>query len=232
MGRKTVVMKFGGSSVATPERIGVVARYVCGVATQNQVVAVVSAMGKRTDGLVELARSVAPNAPATSSEIDKLLSTGETETAALMALALNELTGANTAESLLGFQIGLRTDGRHGEARIKNVQGIDRVQQLLEQHRIVVVPGFQGVSEGTDHITTFGRGGGDLTPVAIAAALGTGFCEIFTDVDGIYAINPHLIRQAKCFSRIGYEQALQLAVAGPRFLWTDACSWLKAWESP
>jgi aspartate kinase len=219
-------MKFGGTSVGTSERIGIVARHVLEVAREGRVVVVVSAMSGRTDGLLELARSVAPNAPAMSPEIDNLLSTGEIESAALLALAINECAGtenqAIAAESLLGFQIGLRTDGRHGGARIKTIEGINRISQLLEQGRIVVVPGFQGVREGTDRVTTFGRGGGDLTPVAIAGALKTGRCRIYTDVDGVYAINPRLVPQARRFSKISHEQMLQLAVAGAKVL-MDRC---------
>ena len=193
--KTVVIMKFGGSSVASPERMTTVARYIAEAAKSKRVVAVVSAMGKTTDGLIELAHSTAPNAHATNPEFDKLLSTGETAAAALLALTINEVIGKDRpqAESLLGFQLGLQTDARHGGARVQKIHGIKRVVHLLNQDQVVVVPGFQGVREGTDHITTFGRGGGDLTPIALAGELGTKYCEIYTDVDGFFAINPHLV---------------------------------------
>jgi aspartate kinase len=218
--KKVVVMKFGGSSVASPERMIAVARYVAEAAKTRGIVAVVSAMGKTTDGLIELARSVAPNAHTANPEFDKFLSTGETAAAALLALTINEFTGKNRplAESLLGFQLGLQTDARHGGARIQKIHGIERVAHLLNQNRVVVVPGFQGVREGTDQITTFGRGGGDLTPIAIAGELNTKYCEIYTDVDGFFAINPQLVPLAKRFKQISYGQAFQLSVAGAKVL--------------
>jgi aspartate kinase len=219
--KKVVVMKFGGTSVLSPKRMVAVARYVAEMAESKGVVVVVSAMGKTTDGLIELAHSIAPNAHATSpAEFDKFLSTGETAAAALLALAINELIGKNrpVAESLLGFQLGLQTDARHGGARIQQIHGIKRVVDLLNHGQIVVVPGFQGIREGTDHITTFGRGGGDLTPIAIAGELGTKYCEIYTDVDGFFAIDPRLVPLAKRFKQISYGQAFQLSVAGAKVL--------------
>ena len=218
--KTVVIMKFGGSSVASPERMTTVARYIAEAAKSKRVVAVVSAMGKTTDGLIELAHSTAPNAHATNPEFDKLLSTGETAAAALLALTINEVIGKDRpqAESLLGFQLGLQTDARHGGARVQKIHGIKRVVHLLNQDQVVVVPGFQGVREGTDHITTFGRGGGDLTPIALAGELGTKYCEIYTDVDGFFAINPHLVPRAKRFKQIGYGQAFQLSVAGAKVL--------------
>ena len=206
-----VVQKYGGSSVADAALITGVARRI-GRARDGgaQVVAVVSAMGDSTDALIALAHSVSPNPHAR--ELDLLLSTGELVSCTLLTMALRELGYA--AISLSGPQAGIHTDASYGQARIHRVE-TERIQSELRQGRIVVVAGFQGITEAAD-ITTLGRGGSDTTAVALAAALRAERCEIYTDVAGIYTADPRLVPEARKLDAIGYEEMLELASLGAK----------------
>ena len=186
-----LVQKFGGSSVADAEKIMNVARRVAASAPGNQMIVVVSAMGKTTDGLLALARqiSITPDLR----EMDMLLSTGEQVTIALLTLALQSL--GLRARSFTGPQVGLRTDHSHTQARITQIDA-DRVRRALDAGEVAVVAGFQGLSD-EDEITTLGRGGSDLTAVALAAALKADVCEIYTDVDGVYTADPNIVRDPR-----------------------------------
>ena len=204
-----VVQKFGGTSVATPERIAHVAqRIVNRKRAGDQVVAVVSAMGKTTDSLIELAQSVNPNPPAR--EMDTLLSTGEMVSMSVVAMAVNAL--GEEAISLSGRQIGLVTDAAHGNASIREIHA-DRITQALSEGRIVIVAGFQGI-DGAGDITTLGRGGSDTTAVAIAAGINADVCEIYTDVNGVYTADPRIVPLAQKIDVISYEEMLEMAAAG------------------
>ncbi len=205
---KTVVQKYGGSSVATLERIEMVARSIKETARDNGVVAVVSAMGRETDRLIKLAQEVSGGLPPRD-ELDKLLVTGEEQSAPLLVMALRRLGLAAT--SLTGRAIELEADSA---GRAKRIRNADRITRLLSQGQIVVVAGFQGIIEGTDEPSTLGRGGSDLTAIAIAGALGLGYCEIYTDVDGVFMIDPRIVPGAKRFVRISYSQMIQLSGAG------------------
>ena len=204
-----VVQKFGGTSVADSHKILGAARKAIRAQQQgHQVVMVVSAMGKQTDTLVELAGKIHPRPPAR--EMDMLLSTGEQVSAALMAMAIDSL--GHRAVSLTGTQIGIHTDSTHTKARIRSIN-TDRMQQLLESGFILIAAGFQGVDEDAD-ITTLGRGGSDTTAVALAAVLRAEACEIYTDVDGIYTTDPRIVPEARRVERIGYDEMLELASLG------------------
>jgi len=207
-----IVQKYGGSSVADAERIRSVARRVAESARGNQLVVVVSAMGKTTDGLLGLARQITP-AP-DPRELDMLLATGEQVTIALLAMALQDL--GVRARSLTGPQVGIRTDSGHTKARITQITA-ERVRQSLDAGEVAVVAGFQGLSE-TDEITTLGRGGSDLTGVALAAALKADVCEIYTDVDGVYTADPAIVPDARKLGRVAYDEMLEMASLGARVL--------------
>ncbi|MBI5221467.1 MAG: aspartate kinase [Candidatus Magasanikbacteria bacterium] len=207
--KELVVQKYGGSSVATPEKIGKVAEYICETAKEKKVVVVVSAMGDETDRLIKLANEVYGGPPPIDELYNKLLATGEEQSAPLLAMAIRRL--GTTATSLTGWQIQLEADSK---GRVKRVRKINTVNELLDQNDVVVVAGFQGIIEGTDKIATLGRGGSDLTAVVLAAALRLYYCEIFTDVDGVYTVDPQLVPEAKRFSRIAYDQMIQLSEAG------------------
>lgn len=207
MGR--IVQKFGGSSVADIERIKRVAdRVASEIKKGNQVVVVVSAMGDTTDDLLKLASQLGPLSP--GREMDMLLATGEQQTAALLALALNNM-GYN-AISLTGWQAGIYTDNAYSKAKINDIQA-DRIESELSQGRIVVVAGFQGLTENGD-VTTLGRGGSDTTAVALAAAIKADMCEIFTDVEGVYTADPRLVPEARKMERISYGEMLEMASLG------------------
>src|SRR5712692_9439544 len=207
-----IVQKYGGSSVADAERIRSVARRVAESARGNQLVVVVSAMGKTTDGLLGLAQQITP-AP-DPRELDMLLATGEQVTIALLAMALQDL--GVRARSLTGSQVGIRTDSGHTKARITQI-GAERVRQSLDAGDVAVVAGFQGLSE-TDEITTLGRGGSDLTGVALAAALKADVCEIYTDVDGVYTADPSIVPDARKLRRVAYDEMLEMASLGAKVL--------------
>ncbi len=206
-----VVHKYGGSSVADAERILSVAGRIGRVKDSGvDIVAVVSAMGDTTDDLITLAHTVA--AEPEPRELDLLLSTGELVSCTLLTMALRSL--GYEAISLSGYQAGIRTDTMYGRARIHSVES-DRIRAELDQGRVVVVAGFQGITEGLD-ITTLGRGGSDTTAVALAAVLGAERCDIYTDVEGIYTADPRLVPQARKMPKISYDEMLELASYGSK----------------
>lgn len=207
-----VVQKYGGSSVASADRIkNVAARIKRRADAGDRVVVVVSAMGDTTDDLIDLAHQITSAPPAR--EMDVLLSTGETQSSALMVMALHEL-GCD-AISLSGPQAGMRTSNVHRNARILALEP-KRVREEVERGRVVIVAGFQGLTEGED-IATIGRGGSDTTAVAFAAALGAG-CEIYTDVDGVYTADPRVEPHARKLKDITYEEMLELASKGAKVM--------------
>jgi len=209
----TLVMKFGGTSVGDPDKIKDVARRIVAArAAGNRVVAVLSAMGDSTDSLVRLAYDVSPRPK--PRELDMLISVGERISCALAAMAIHDL-GAE-AISLTGSQAGIVTDTVHGRAKIVDVRA-RRIHEALDQDRIVLVAGFQGVSTDFD-ITTLGRGGSDTTAVALAAALGAEACEIYTDVEGVYTADPRLVPEARKLHAVSYEEMLEMAASGARVL--------------
>jgi len=208
-----IVQKYGGSSVATAERILSVARRI--VATKdagNSVVVVVSAMGKTTDELIRLSQQVAPEPD--ERELDLLLSTGETVSCTLMAMALRGM--GHEAVSLTAGQAGIHTDSFYGRARIKSVDST-RLRRELDAGKIVIVAGFQGITDEFD-VTTLGRGGSDTTAVAIAVALKADRCDIFTDVDGVYTADPRLVSQASKLDEISYQDMLEMAQLGSKVM--------------
>ncbi len=210
-----VVQKYGGSSVGTVERIQAVAqRIISTVNAGNQVVVVVSAMGKTTDGLVKLAQDISPNP--SRREMDMLLSTGEQVSIALLSMALQE--AGQPARSLTGAQVGIVTEVHHTRARILDIK-TDRIQKALMTGEVVVVAGFQGVSNTEDlEITTLGRGGSDTSAVALAAALQADYCEIYTDVPGILTTDPRLVPEAQLMDEITCDEMLELASLGAKVL--------------
>jgi len=204
-----IVQKYGGSSVADAERINSVARRIARAKDKgDRVVVVVSAMGDTTDELIELAYQVSEHP--SDRELDVLLSTGEIVSSTLLAMALKSM--GYEAISLTGAQAGIRTDATYSRARILKVES-KRVVRELEKGKIVIVAGFQGITEEMD-ITTLGRGGSDTTAVALAASLGAEVCQIYTDVDGVYTADPRLIPQARQLPEIGYEEMLEMASYG------------------
>jgi len=206
-----IVQKYGGSSVADAERIKSVARRIAQVkALGNQVVVVVSAMGKTTDELIELARQVSKQP--SDRELDLLLSTGEIVSSTLLAMALRDM--GYEAISLTGAQAGIRTDSTYSRARIQRVDP-GRVVRELDKGNIVIVAGFQGITDEMD-ITTLGRGGSDTTAVALAASLGAEVCQIYTDVEGVYTADPRLVPEVQQLPEIGYEEMLELATYGAK----------------
>ncbi len=221
-----IVQKYGGSSVADAEKIRNVARRVAEHAAGNRLVVVVSAMGKTTDGLVSLAHQVTP-AP-DPREMDMLLATGEQVTIALLAMALHGL--GLRARSFTGPQVGMRTDTAHTRARITRITA-DRVRRALDAGEIAVVAGFQGLSE-EEEITTLGRGGSDLTAVALAAALAADVCEIYTDVDGVYTADPNIVPDARKLARITYDEMLELASLGAKVLQARSVEFAKKYGVP
>ena len=216
-----LVQKYGGSSVADAPKIMNVARRVAESAPGNQTIVVVSAMGKTTDGLLALARQISTTPDLR--EMDMLLSTGEQVTIALLALALQAL--GLKARSFTGPQVGMRTDHVHTQARITRIEA-DRVRRALDAGEIVVVAGFQGLSD-EDEITTLGRGGSDLTAVALAAALKADVCGIYTDVDGVYTADPNIVPDARKLARVAYDEMLELASLGAKVLQTRSVEFAK-----
>jgi aspartate kinase len=206
-----IVQKYGGSSLADAEKIKSVAQRIARTAdADNKVVAVVSAMGDTTDDLVALSQQVSKNPE--PREMDVLLSTGELVSCTLMAMTLRSM--GHKAISLSGAQAGIRTDSSHGQAQIADMAP-DRLIQELDNDTIVIVAGFQGITEDQD-ITTLGRGGSDTTAVALAAALGAARCEVYTDVDGIYTADPRLVPAAHKLDEISFEEMLELASYGAK----------------
>jgi aspartate kinase len=232
-----VVQKFGGSSVATAERIMAAARRAIRARQAGkQVVVVVSARGDTTDELIALAREITDQPPAR--EMDMLLSTGEQVSIALMAMAIQAL--GEQAISFTGAQVGIVTDSFHTKARIKNIS-TERIRQALEEGKIVIVAGFQGIDEH-NNITTLGRGGSDTTAVALAAALKHDpalpaasrqvDCEIYTDVDGVYTTDPRLIPEARKMDFISYDEMLELASVGAGVMHSRSIEFAKKFDVP
>ncbi len=208
-----IVQKFGGSSVRDAERVMNVARRVTDTyKAGNSVVVVVSAQGDTTDDLIEKAKEINPKA--SKREMDVLLSTGEQISISLLAMAIQSL-GYNVI-SLTGWQVGMNTDSKYGMARIKNIDS-QRIRTELDNNKIVVVAGFQGINK-YDDITTLGRGGSDTTAVAIAAALHADLCEIYTDVDGVYTTDPRIVPEAKKLHEVSFDEMLELASLGANVL--------------
>lgn len=222
-----IVQKFGGTSVANPQMISAAARKAIRAQREgHQVVMVVSAMGKNTDMLVDLAKEVNPRPPAR--EMDMLLSTGEQVSVALMAMAVHAL--GYKAVSLTGGQIGIITDDTHTKARIRSIS-TRRIQKLLDEGNIVIAAGFQGTDEN-HNITTLGRGGSDTTAVALAAVLRADQCEIYTDVDGVYTTDPRLLPEARRVSQISYEEMLELASLGASVMHNRSIEFAKKYSVP
>ena len=222
-----IVQKYGGTSVGTPDRILNVARRV--LATQqagNSVVVVVSAMSGVTDGLIKLSREV--SASPTDREMDVLLATGEQTTIALTAMAINSLGGK--AVSLTGAQAGIITNGIHTKAKIANIAP-RKVRSYLKEGYVCIVAGFQGQTlEG--QITTLGRGGSDLTAIAIAAAVKADICEIYTDVDGVYTCDPRVVPEARKIDVIAYDELLEMASSGSKVMQSRSVEFAKKFKVP
>jgi aspartate kinase len=222
-----IVQKYGGTSVGNPERIKNVAKRVVRTREQgHDVVVVVSAMSGETDKLINLASQVSDNPD--PREMDMLLSTGERVTIALLALAIQSL--GHKAQSFTGRQAGIVSDSVHTKARIERISG-DRVKCALKEGKIAVVAGFQGITE-TDEVTTLGRGGSDLSAVAVAAALKADVCDIYTDVDGVYTTDPNMVPQARKLDRISYDEMLELASLGAKVLQTRSVEFAKKYNVP
>jgi aspartate kinase len=236
---RLVVQKFGGSSVANPERIMMAARRAIRAKQEGrQVLVVVSARGDKTDELIELAQAISEQPPAR--EMDMLLATGEQESIALLAMAVHAL--GEQAKSFTGAQVGIVTDGTHGKARIKAINTA-RMRQALADGNIVIVAGFQGIDDESN-ITTLGRGGSDTTAVALAAVMkhdpavtnGNGAidlgCEIYTDVDGVYTTDPRIVPKARKLAVISYDEMLELASAGAAVMHSRSIEFAKKFDVP
>ncbi|MEI8320382.1 MAG: aspartate kinase, partial [Planctomycetia bacterium] len=217
-----IVQKYGGTSVGNPERITNVARRLLETQREgNSVVAVVSAMSGVTDSLIRLAKEVSRNP--TEREMDVLLSTGEQTTMALTAMAIQSMGGK--AVSLTGAQAGIVTNGVHTKAKISNVTP-DQIKKHLDQGEIVIVAGFQGeTSDGA--ITTLGRGGSDLTAIALASAVEADACQIFTDVDGVYTCDPRIVPKAQKITAISYDEMLEMASSGSKVMQSRSVEFAK-----
>ena len=222
-----IVQKFGGTSVASAEKIARAARRAIKTKLEgHQVVIVVSAMGHTTDELIDLARQVNPNPP--RREMDMLLTTGEQVSIALMAMAIE--AAGHEAISFTGGQVGLVTDDSHTKARIRSIDA-DRIHKELRAGRVVIVAGFQGIT-ADGAITTLGRGGSDTTAVALAAALKAGMCEIYTDVDGVYTTDPRTVPQASKINEITYDEMLELASLGAGVMHSRSIEFGKKYNVP
>jgi aspartate kinase len=223
-----VVQKYGGSSVATAERIKRVAeRIVAARKAGDDVVVVVSAMGDTTDELLDLANQVSPLPP--GRELDMLLTAGERISMALLAMAIHNL--GYEARSYTGSQAGVLTTSTHGKARIIDVTP-GRLRSALDEGAIAIVAGFQGVSQDTKDITTLGRGGSDTTAVALAAALHADVCEIYTDVDGVFTADPRIVPDARHIKQITYEEMLELAAGGAKVLMLRCVEYARRFKVP
>ena len=209
-----VVQKFGGSSVADAASIKRVAKRIVDAKEQgNDIVVIVSAMGDTTDELLDLAQEVSPSPR--PRELDMLLTAGERMSAALLAMAINDL--GHTARSFTGSQAGVITTEKHGDARIIDITP-GRIHTALEEGDVVIVAGFQGVSQTTKDVTPLGRGASDTTAVALAAALGADSCEIYSDVDGVFTADPRIVPGAQRIPEIRYEEMLEMAANGAKIL--------------
>jgi aspartate kinase len=223
-----VVQKYGGSSVADADSIKRVAKRIVDTRKAgNDVVVAVSAMGDTTDELVHLAQQVSPLPP--GRELDMLLTAGERISMALLAMAIANL--GYEARSYTGSQAGVITDSTHGKARIIDITP-GRIRSALDEGAIVIVAGFQGVSQDTKEITTLGRGGTDTTAVALAAALGAQVCEIYTDVDGVFSADPRIVPTARRLPRISYEEMLEMAACGAKVLHLRCVEYARRYSIP
>lgn len=217
-----IVMKFGGSSVGNAERMKHVASIIMNKKREgHDCVVVVSAMGDTTDDLIDLSKQLNDNPPAR--EMDMLLTTGEQMSMSLLAMALHQ--EGQDAISFTGWQSGMQTDRSHGKAQIKNMKP-ERVLRAIDEGKVVIVAGFQGISDDGD-ITTLGRGGSDTTAVAIAAAIKADLCEIYSDVDGIYSTDPRVVKVARKLPEISYDEMLELAHLGAAVLHPRAVEYAK-----
>ena len=222
-----IVQKYGGTSVGNPDRIKNVARRAVRTKQEgHDVVVVVSAMSGETDKLINLACQVSDNPD--PREMDMLVSTGERVTIALLAMAIQSL--GHQAQSFTGRQAGIVSDSVHTKARIEKISG-DRVKKALREGKIAVVAGFQGITE-QDDVSTLGRGGSDLTAVAVSAALKADFCDIYTDVDGVYTTDPNMVPQARKLDKISYDEMLELASLGAKVLQTRSVEFAKKYNVP
>lgn len=223
-----IVQKYGGTSVADVERIKAVAnRVVKTVKEGHKVAVVVSAMAGETDKLINLAHQVS-SAPR-EREMDIMLSSGERVTCALTAIAIEEL--GHKAMAFTGRQMGIITDDVHTKAKIEKISG-ERAKKALDEGYIIVVAGFQGITESGSDVTTLGRGGSDLSAVAIASALNADLCEIYTDVDGVYTTDPNIVPEARKLDKISYEEMLELASLGAKVLQTRSVEFAMKYEVP
>jgi len=223
-----VVQKYGGSSLADAESIKRVARRIVQTKKDgHDVVVAVSAMGDSTDDLLDLARDVSPVPP--PRELDMLMTAGERISMALVAMAISDL--GFSARSFTGSQAGVITDGVHGKAKIIDVTP-GRITEAVAKGHIVIVAGFQGVSQGTKEITTLGRGGTDTTAVALAAALRAEVCEIYTDVDGVFTADPRIVSTARKIDRISNEEMLELAASGSKVLHLRSVEYARRFDIP
>ena len=223
-----IVQKYGGTSVGNVERIKAVAERVAGTIKKgNQVVVVVSAMSGETDKLIGFAHQISPTP--SEREMDMLLSSGERVTSALTAMAIEAL--GHKARSFTGRQAGIITDKVHTKARIEKISG-ERIKKSLGEGYAVVIAGFQGVTEGELDVTTLGRGGSDLSAVAVAAAVSADLCEIYTDVDGVYTTDPNIVPEARKLEKISYEEMLELASLGAKVLQSRSVEFAKKYKVP
>jgi aspartate kinase len=224
---KLIVKKFGGTSVADVDRIEAVADLVAqSVSAGNEVVVVLSAMGKSTDDLIELAKDINPNPDLR--EYDALISTGEQISVALLAMAL--LKRNIQGKSYTAYQLGIRTNSMHGRARILDVQA-DKIKKDISKGIVPVITGFQGMNDEGD-ITTLGRGGSDTTGVALAVALKADECQIFTDVDGVFTTDPRLYEKARLLSKLTFEEMLELSSMGAKVLQLRAVEYASKYQMP
>lgn len=222
-----IVQKFGGSSIADVEKIKSAASKVIKSQSEgNQVIVVVSARGKTTDELIDMAFAI--NKIPDSRELDMLVSTGEQISISLMAMAIH--AQGYSAISLTGGQVGIRTDSSHTKARIVNI-GTKKIDEELKKKNIVIVAGFQGI-DNNQNITTLGRGGSDTTAVAIAAKMQADLCEIYTDVDGIYTADPRIVKNAKKLEKISYDEILELASLGAQVMQPRSIEFAKKYNVP
>ncbi|MEV2479635.1 aspartate kinase [Paenibacillus larvae] len=223
-----IVMKFGGSSVGNAERMKRAAGRIAERRKQgHQCVIVVSAMGDTTDDLIDLSRQVS-GGQSSEREMDMLLATGEQMSVALLSMAIHSL--GQPALSLTGWQAGMHTDDKHGKARITDIKP-ERILEAVRLEKIVIVAGFQGISD-EGNITTLGRGGSDTTAVALAAAIQADLCEIYTDVDGVYSTDPRVVKVARKLKEISYDEMLELANLGAAVLHPRAVEYAKNYNVP
>lgn len=221
----TVVMKFGGTSVADAEKmINVAGRIVQAAKGGDRVVAVLSAQGKTTDDLTKMAEEISDDPQ--PRELDMLLSSGERISSALCAMVINDL--GHEAISLTGSQAGIVTDPSHSRAKIMDVRA-DRIIEALDEGKIVLVAGFQGISSKTKDVTTLGRGGSDTTAVALAAELDADLCEIYTDVEGVFSADPRIVPEARLLPFVSFEEMLEMAASGAQVLQLRAVEYARSY---